>query len=70
MLNTYRILNPDWLMLEIPENYIYHDSMEKYIEDRDNIEKYDFLMITPYIIHSKSMNQIITEKKVRTFLFL
>ena len=53
MLNTYRILNPDWLMLEIPENYIYHDSMEKYIEDRDNIEKYDFLMITPYIIHLK-----------------
>ena len=51
MLNTYMILNTDWLMLKIPGNSIYHYSMAKYIEDTDNIEKNDFLVITPYVIH-------------------
>ena len=39
-------------MLEIPENDIHQYEMDEYIKDRYKIENYNFLMITPYRIHT------------------
>ena len=35
-----------------PGNYIYTTKWIKCIKDRDNVEKYDFLFITIYVIHT------------------
>ena len=52
MLNTYIVLKPDWKTPGIPGQYIYHCTISKSIKYRDNVEKYDFLFITIYVIHT------------------
>ena len=46
MLNKYTVWNIYWKTLGIPEQAIYHHSMDKYIEDIYNTEKDNFLVIT------------------------
>ena len=52
-MNTYTVLNPYWKIMGIPGRAIHHYSMDKYIEDIYNVEKCDFLVITPYVTYTK-----------------
>ena len=53
MLKVYTILQTYWKPKGTPRHTIYHYSMVKFTKDKDNIEKYDSLVITPYIIQMK-----------------
>ena len=52
MLDKYTVLKTYWKNPETIGHAIHHYSMAKYIDDRYNIEKDDFLVITPYIIYT------------------
>ena len=54
MFNTYAVLNINCQNMVIPGKAIYHYSMDKYIKNRYNVEKDEFLVILPYVTYTKT----------------
>ena len=47
------VLEPDWKSPVIPGQFIYYYTMTRSIEDINKSKEDEFLLITPWIIHTK-----------------